>query len=296
MQLRARSKSFLALRPHLAERPPLDDKENSPLSMRRKLKQSITNLASRLSPRDNLAKPLSPTSDIQIPKLSPSPPRNLQQRPVTAAGIKPSHPPVIPVKTPPMTPAEKPATPSQSRSPLTPRPQHASVGNTPSGAAARTVRTRTIVRIHNPDDIRAGGDTHPKIHGGPPHTSIPHSVHRTAAVAGIAESAVSTGTIWPSTPARPASTLTLMIDQLLRRLAAGETINYKLRNPPGYYDPDPECLHFMDDEEEEVRATPTQALMSTPSSTPTETRMRTPRTTPSRSRIPVPVKKNSKRK
>ncbi|KAF3917988.1 hypothetical protein ABW21_db0201440 [Orbilia brochopaga] len=332
--LRARSKSFLALRQHFSDRSPLeDDKENSPLSMRRKLKQSITNLASRLSPKDTGAKPLSPTSKVPIFKSSPSPPRHLPLRPATTAGIKPSQPPVIPIEKHTVKPAEAQAAPStppltqahtntlspQTHTDTQPR-QHASASSTPSTPTPRPIITRTIIRIHNPDDIHANRAPHPRLS----NESITTGYSSVASIDAGAHSTVNAhGAVpidRPSTPTGPPSALTLMIGQLLNRIAAGETINYKLRNPPGYYDPDPECLNFMDsDSDDDVNenknengngnksenkdenkikdggeATPTPALVSTPTQTPTQPRMKTPGSTPRRSRIPVPVKKSSK--
>ncbi|KAK6348844.1 hypothetical protein TWF730_009612 [Orbilia blumenaviensis] len=45
------------------------------------------------------------------------------------------------------------------------------------------------------------------------------------------------------------SDLTSQITALLGRLQAGETIDYQLRNPPGYVDEDPDCLDFLNDPE-----------------------------------------------
>ncbi|KAF3902970.1 hypothetical protein ABW20_dc0102968 [Dactylellina cionopaga] len=52
----------------------------------------------------------------------------------------------------------------------------------------------------------------------------------------------------------PGSKFTHMIDRLLDRLAAGETIDYQLQNPEGYHDADPECTEVLAAMDEEGRS------------------------------------------
>ncbi|KAJ6262029.1 hypothetical protein Dda_2831 [Drechslerella dactyloides] len=318
MQLRTRSKSFMILRgrANINEKPPLvddDDKENSPLSMRRKLKQSITNFASRFTPRDTASKP-APTpivgqaqaqAQAQAPaapqtpvsKTGPSTPRSLPlpRRPATAAGTKPSRPAAISTEKPPVKPAEACAASFTPTPPATPRPR-----TVPAAASAPNLALHAV-------DCQTSTPT-PTPAPAPAPAAAPISGEHAASgdtAAFIPDSAD------PVVPLNaPPSVTTLMINNLLARLAAGETIDYKLRNPPGYYDPDPECLHFMDSDEEEEEEKeekkkvkekePDIEDVSTPTPAPTlavarvGTPRSTPRTTPRRSRIPVPVKKPTK--
>ncbi|EPS38083.1 hypothetical protein H072_8196 [Dactylellina haptotyla CBS 200.50] len=80
--------------------------------------------------------------------------------------------------------------------------------------------------------------------------------------------------ISPADPDYPKSELAKEIDDLLARLASGETaIDYEMKNPPGYHDPDPKCLDFIATLSPEDQAIalglPRPATPATPARAPT---------------------------
>ncbi|EWC48648.1 hypothetical protein DRE_01870 [Drechslerella stenobrocha 248] len=266
--LPGKSKSFLALRSHFIDKAQSEDeKENDQLSrsMRersRKLKQSITNSPSRLAPKDIIPKhALKPTTPKPlVPKKKH--PRVMLAAAATSPKTKQPLLPKAPLSPPPqvvptvLTAPTAPTTPAAPPPPVVPASPIASATPTVPAPTTPTART-TFVQITPTAQTTA------------PTTREPYRTVLAEARTGfttVAASCVSSASprrptnIPPVIPSpQPTSSLTTMIYSLLDRIAAGETINYKLRNPQGYHDDDPECLHFLDEDSDSDNTPPSSS-------------------------------------